>query len=165
MMNGYGCFPMIRSGLPGRFGTPRTQRSDLRAWLCGPGAGSWNGKRRQGRVPCSATNLPSGFAASAPRSAARSTMLPKDSHSTTTNPDTEREPPGPSEGSPGVFSCPTRGALADDQSGTRLYFARSDLAVEGVISLSSHGPVFTSKSRPKPTHLPAILRPVGSISS
>src|SRR5690606_26321191 len=49
-------------------------------------------------------------------------------------------------------------------SGLRLYLAIVFWLVDESSSLSSHGPVFMSKSLPNPTHLPAMRRPVGSMS-
>lgn len=45
-----------------------------------------------------------------------------------------------------------------------LYFASVALLVDASWKTSSHGPVLTSISLPKPTHFPTIRRPVGSAS-
>lgn len=50
-------------------------------------------------------------------------------------------------------------------SGARLYLAIASLPASAETSSSRQGPVFRSNSRPKPTHLPVILCPVGSSKS
>ena len=56
-------------------------------------------------------------------------------------------------------------AQASAGSGRRLYRPMASLPVSLETSSRVHGPVLRSKSRPKPTHFPAIRCPVGSSSS
>lgn len=76
----------------------------------------------------------------------------------------------------GLLACGRRRALPLGRRGTRpcgrgqafgrlLYAASVALFVEAFWNTSSHGPVLTSNSLPKPTHLPVMRRPVGSTSS
>lgn len=73
-------------------------------------------------------------------------------------------PVGPFRRGQGHCLVPTV-CVGDAHSGGWLYPSKAALLVERSTSRNSHGPVFTSKSLPKPTHFPAMRRPVGSTRS
>ena len=62
-------------------------------------------------------------------------------------------------------ALPALVSAASAGSGTRLCRSSAALPVSLDTSWRVHGPLFRSKSRPKPTHLPVIRCPVGSSSS